>query len=200
MLSKVWKAAEEAYQRECINSEHALQAILYKAMTDLLPTERYLILVEPGLVDGHVPDLVVIDRHDPENLRAACIIEIKCEPHLEHSQTGRRIFADLEKLQGYFDLAERGYKFVVDVFGPNRKFDQKTKKWEAFDSRTKEWKDRPSALVSEDTLIVFADIARKESDVLDREKIKHPITARSNFVLLSGATDPESRAATFLVM
>lgn len=80
-LRLVWKDVESAYFNERINSERALQAILYHSITNKLGNNT-LILVEPSLA-GYCPDLVILNRSEKT---VSCILEIKCAPHWWHSE------------------------------------------------------------------------------------------------------------------
>lgn len=180
-LSQAWQDVETAYNDERINSERALQAILYQSLTAILPTD-YLILVEPTLA-GYCPDMVIANRRA---MKIECVLELKCSPHWWHSENDVRY--DLNKLFTYAQLVDSEVEF--DIFGPQRVFDPNKSCWVA---------GRPRYAVHDDLLVGFVDIARKESAVVCRSKMTHPLAKLSSFVLLSGATDPEFQSATFSV-
>jgi len=180
-LSIAWQDVEAAYNAERINSERALQAVLYHSLTNRLP-EKYLILVEPGLA-GYCPDLVIVNRKEKT---VACILELKCSPHWWHTEYD--VGYDLNKLNTYAQRS--GSTVELDVFGPQRIFDPKQGLWLG---------GRPEYSVADSTIVGFVDIARKESIVLSRNRMLHPVAKLPNFVLLSGATDPDARTAVFSV-
>lgn len=180
-LSIIWRYVEVAYNSECINSERALQSMMYHAFMTVMPA-YYIIFVEPTLA-GYCPDLVVANRLTME---IECILELKFAPHWWHSEYHVR--HDLNKIQVYNGL--RGNSIQLDVFGPRRVFHVKRRMWTG---------GKPQYTISLDALFCFADIARKESVVVSRKRISHPIAKHANFVLLSGATDPNTRTAVFSV-
>jgi hypothetical protein len=178
-LRIIWQDVEAIYNYERINSERALQAVLYHALTNRLPDD-YLILVEPSLA-GYCPDLVIANRVMKV---VACILELKCAPHWWHSESD--VAYDLNKLNTYIQLRRSTVEF--DVFGPQRVFDSKHGVWIG---------GRPQYTVPQDALFGFVDIARKESVVVSRNRMSHPVAKLSNFVLLSGAIDPNAKTAIF---
>jgi len=177
----IWRDVESAYNSERINSERALQAVLYHAFTNRISAD-YLIFVEPGLA-GYCPDLVIANRAMKE---VTCILELKCAPHWWHSEND--VAYDLNKLNTYSQLC--GSTVELDVFGPQRVFDPKQGVWIG---------GRPQYTVLQNALFGFADIARKESVVVSRNRMSHLIAKLPNFILLSGATDPDARTANFSV-
>ncbi|MBU4185424.1 MAG: hypothetical protein KKI12_06540 [Proteobacteria bacterium] len=180
-LRLVWQDVRLAYFDERINSERALQAMLYHSFTNRLD-DKHLILVEPSLA-GYCPDLVIVNRKEKT---VACILEIKCAPHWWHSEND--VVYDLNKLNSYAQLT--GTIIEFDVFGPKRVFDSKQGRW---------MDGRPQYSVTDSVLIGFVDIARKESVTASRDRMAHPVTMLPNFVLLSGATDPDARTAEFTI-
>jgi hypothetical protein len=181
-LKSIWNDVEIAYCDERINSERALQAILYLSVAKKLP-DHFLILVEPHLMD-HRPDMVIINK---QQKTVDCILELKCSPHWWHST--KSVSSDFEKLLLFHDeLLNKEIEF--DIFGPNRVFDTEKSEWVG---------GRPKYLINDQTLFSFVDIVRKDSEVADKEKIKHPVTRLKNFILLIGATDPENKTSIFSV-
>lgn len=180
-LHIIWQDVESAYNSERINSERALQSMLYNAFTNRL-SDDYLILVEPSLA-GYCPDLVIVNR---VKKAVMCILEIKFAPHWWHSEND--VAYDLNKLNTYIQLCGSTVEF--DIFGPERVFDCKQGVWVG---------GRPQYTVNQDTLFGFVDIAQKESVAISRERMSHPVAKMASFVLLSGSTDPSARTAIFSV-
>lgn len=201
-LQSVWKEIEKSYNDECINSERALQAMLYHYLTERLSYD-HLIFVEPtwhpklqGL-DGKVPDLLIVRR---ESESIDCIMEIKCVPHWIQSKTD--VDGDFDKLKLCTQLVDSYVE--VDVFGPNIRFNKKSNVWERFDNKQNIWVNgRRKYAVTQLTLFCFADIAKKESLALDKDNLiraqEYAVASHPNFVLLAGATDPDVRRAEFKV-
>lgn len=185
-LLTVWQHVERAFHEERINSERALQAILYLALTRVLSPD-YLLLVEPSFpsakaLEGFIPDLVILNR---VARTVDCFLELKCAPHWWYYE--RDVEHDLSKLQAYSSLT--GSLIEIDVFGPERILDSKGA-WIG---------GRPQYLVTPDTLVGLVVVARSESSVVFRTKLSHPIGSRPNFVLFSGSISPENKTANFTV-
>jgi hypothetical protein len=185
-LEKIWSEVEKYYFDERINGERALQAILYKSIESILPP-NYLTLVEPyWFGTEYKPDLVIIDKNKS---RLAAVCEIKCSPHWWHSVNSPGIKKDLNKLLEFSNL-EKFKPIEYDIFGPDRIFNSKDKIWE---------NGRRTFSIDEESLFIFFDIARKESSVLKKSCINHPIIGNKNFILASGATDPDQKTAEFRI-
>ena len=180
-LKLIWQDVETAFNDERINSERALQCVLYQSMR-LRLSNSIVILVEPHFNNCR-PDIVAVNK---ESKIIECIMELKCAPHWWHS--AKSVATDFDKLLGFNDFL--GKKVEFDMFGPKRIFDSKKNQWIG---------GRPQYLYDNDTLLVFADIVNKDSEVALRNTIKHEVSKLPNFVLLIGATDFESKKAYFSV-
>ena len=188
-LKSIWKGGvKRFFNEERINSERALQAIMYLHLSQLLSPE-HAVFVEPGFpsnpgLSNYVPDLIVVNR---AARTVECVIEIKCMPHWW--LTSKKIEHDMNKLAAIAALGERFIK--LDVFGPNRIL-----------RKDGSWKDgRPKYQLKIDTIFVLAAIARIESEceLVDRNKFKHSFANDPRFLLMSAAVDPEHRTAQFTV-
>ena len=171
----VWQQVERAYMDERINSERALQAIMYNALTAALPSD-YLVLVEAGFpsnqeLSKYISDLMVLNRRTKT---VEGFFELKCAPHCWLTKNNVR--RDLDKLQAYSGTV--GSAMEIDVFGPKRIFDNGV--WIG---------GRPRYLVANDAIVAFVLLARR-NDMLHREKLSHAIIAQQNFMLFSGCTEP----------
>ena len=175
-LNAVWRQVERAFMDERINSERALQAVVYCALTSTLSSEC-LVLVEPGFpsnqeIAGYVPDLLALNR---VKRLVDCFFEIKCAPHFWFTEGD--IKRDLDKLQAYSSLV--GSTIEVDVLGPNRVLDANGA-WIG---------GRPQYRMAQSTLVAFVVLARKNK-MVSRKELSHPIASQANFVFLSGCTEP----------
>lgn len=174
ILSTSWHMIKEAYIYETINSERALQSILYCSLYHALPNHHHVIFVEPN-IHGFIPDLMILNRKD---MIVDCILEIKCSPHWWHTENS--ISHDLDKLQYFSKLS--GSEIELDVFGPLRKLDPNTGGWIG---------GKPKYLISNETIFGFVMLARK-NDIHERDKLNHPISKLQQFLLLTGITDPDT--------
>lgn len=106
-----WDSAVRAYEGGRVNSESTLQAILYAALTESLPSAT--VLCEPQLagegLGATFPDLVVISGSE-----VVAAIEIKFVPHYYP-----RFERDLEKLKRYASFAK---PFYLTADPPSGKF------------------------------------------------------------------------------
>ena len=185
-LGKIWSEVEKYYLDERINSERALQAILYKSIEATLPS-NYLTLVEPNWFGTeYKPDLVIIDR-DKSRLVAVC--EIKCSPHWRSSANSQEIKRDLDKLLKFSNW-EKLKPIEYDIFGPDRIFNSKNQVWE---------NGRRTFIIDDESIFIFFNIARKDSSTLNKSCITHPIIENNNFILASGATDVAQKTAEFRI-
>jgi hypothetical protein len=175
ILREAWQTVEKFYRDEQINSERCLQAVLYHALrTSSLP-KTDTILVEPGFDDNYVPDIVI--RNDD---KVKCILELKCTPHWWVPELRK----DLDKLIHY--SSKQGSKVILDIFGPDRVFNVKTKTWSG---------GRPDFLVTPETWYVFAVLTRYDDKAASLKGIiecRPDIRDLSRFCLLAGAMTPEA--------
>lgn len=199
-ICKAWEDVEDAYRLEKLNSERALQAVIYSSLTSNsnLPRSHFTVLVEPTwaiianpaheeralqdleMANEAMPDLVIIDTSVPTPT-VVCLIELKFAPHWWHPRA--KILDDLYKLLGYWK--SKCTTVRLDLFGPSRIFNPKTRKW---------MKPQPICKVRDDALLVFADIERSDSETLKNmfflgEQSLNELTSSDNFLFLRGAID-----------
>jgi len=181
-LKSVWNKVERFFNEERINSERALQAIMYLHLAQLLSPE-HVIFVESGFpsnpsLSNYVPDLIVVNRIAKT---IECVIEIKCMPHWW--LTSKKIEHDMNKLATIAAL-HKEEDIKLDVFGPKRVL-QKDGSWKP---------ERPQYKLKINTIFALAVIARSESESVDRSKLTHSFSKDKRFLLMSAAIDPGQTA------
>ena len=121
-LEKAWNEVGAFFKEHKINSERALQAVLYHTLINRLDN-GYRVLIEPEIKLGtgkSNPDIVIID-----STSVKCIMEIKCSPHNVFGN--KRIAKDLKKLDMYKNMEDN--TFYLDEYGEKRVFNRNNKTW-----------------------------------------------------------------------
>jgi hypothetical protein len=169
VLEKAWDGVRKSYGEHRINSERALQSILYH---EIITSEGFnsedRILIEPNIGPLR-PDIVVIGKNDVK-----CIIEIKCSPHNIFKEGC--IKADIDKLIRYSKLSI----FNLNDFGPNRYFDRINKRWHPMTQDQ-------IIPITQSTIFCFAVVALKEDNVFN---FIEAYSVPKNTILMAGEISP----------
>lgn len=169
-LENAWKEVKEAYDNEKINSERALQAVIYKSLTWNLDSKQFTVLIEPTWAEpistpdrssGLVPDMVIVNKRKGCE-EVLCVLELKCAPHwwIDRPNTLR----DLQKLNQYRTTTT----VRLDIFGPERKFDPNKKKWIP---------EQPAFKVTNDVALVFVGMAISNGNLEKQSFTEEPTLA-----------------------
>jgi hypothetical protein len=183
ILEDAWKIVGIFFKEHKINSERALQAVLYHALQNRI-SEELRIFVEPQIVkyrlngskepidNAFVPDIVITNSDSVK-----CIMEIKFSPHNDFNKG--LIEKDFRKFEQYQNKFDR--KFYLDEFGERRVFDKKNKKWnpETIELRYD---------INEETVYCFAVLGLKD-DINLIEAINKNYSNK-NMCILAGFVEP----------
>lgn len=176
-LPAIWKKVKEDYEKELINSERCLQAILYMYLRKTL-SKDYKIYVEPDIgwhikkeaPDSYkkvIPDIVVC-RINGNKRKIKCIIEIKYAPHINEISLN-----DANKL----DIIYNKYKneeCKIFIYGPDkRSTPDLPAKWNNEHLR--------SYQADKDTMFLFVLIAPEEK--FNSDLIKQFLNKKNNYML-----------------
>lgn len=184
-LKDAWIAVENAYKGEKLNSERAMQAVIYCSLIASLPNDKYTVLVEPGwnFIDppaqgksGFEPDLVIVSTSRRVVL---CAMELKFAPHYWIRRA--EIISDLEKLEQYRETK----RVRLDIFAQERPMDD-PKSWQLDFS------------VEQNLMLVFATLSRDNNDLRREfykdEKVLEDLLNYPQFQFLCAAVDDGGRA------
>lgn len=186
-LKEAWNALESAYVGGKLNSERAMQAVIYSCLIDKLPPDSYTVLVEPGWNVIHPleransdfePDLVIIELG---TMVVVGVIELKFAPHCCFRRG--KFIVDLEKLDEY-RIAE---KVRLDIFRPGVPMDDPTS-----------WQRK--LVVAKDVVLAFAHLSRFNSDTSKKtyedgkESELKDLMDHPQFLFLCATTDHDGKA------
>jgi len=168
ILIDIWNDLGVNQDKYVMNSEHALQSIIYHLLYDKLASHNYKIFIEPWLENDR-PDIMIVKSNIIK-----CIVEIKFSPHNYFNK--KLTYNDINKLSSYLNKKEYGMWY----YNKNNAFDVDRQEWGM---------TQPKFSISDETLLCFMVIGHEKDDTVKADYLINALPKDYNvnqYLILTG--------------